>query len=54
MSAYTLQQVEDRAERLYAAIDRVGVPWSRRPPIIREPFLRLAERQLLEEAKSPK
>lgn len=59
MSAYTLQQVEDRAQALYEADHAANkrafaLPWSRRPDYVRQAYRNAAERLLLEEARSAK
>jgi hypothetical protein len=40
------RSVEALAQSLYEASDPAGVPWARRHPVIREPWLHLAQRQL--------
>lgn len=38
--------VEALAQALYEAEDPAGIPWGKRPPIVRDPWLRRARQQL--------
>lgn len=40
--------VEALGQTLYEANDPGGIPWAKRTPIVRDPWLRLAEQQLLQ------
>ena len=46
------RSVEALAQALYEASDPVGVPWARRAPIIREPWLILAKAQIARSERS--
>jgi hypothetical protein len=52
MSTFEKVDIEIRAQEMYEAADRVGVPWSRRDNIIREAYRSAAIRLMA--TKKPK
>ena len=53
MSTFAKVEIELRAQELYEAADRIGVPWSRRDNIIREAYRNAARRLMAAKRPEP-